>query len=189
MFSGIYRRVEAYLKKTEGYSPLRFIIEFSILSVISRYALAVFMFVVVLIFLLVMVIVSPGFDVEKFQLPDFEQNIVKEIRENQKVSIENAVSLVIAAPMLETLIFQTFLIWLAKRFSSKRKIAVLFSTLVFAAAHGNLLLSFFLLPVGFLLAWSYIVMRERSRLKAFLTTSSIHALFNLSSLIFLILFE
>jgi membrane protease YdiL (CAAX protease family) len=89
---------------------------------------------------------------------------------------------VLFQPPIETLLFQFLTIEILSFFTPRKAVLILISSLVFALAHSELLTMLIVIPPGVILAWSYLLKRRKSKLKAFLITTAIHSLGNLLSL-------
>lgn len=94
----------------------------------------------------------------------------------------NIVLLVILAPLIETAVFQFFLIeFVLFLVPHKKVLAVLISATIFSISHSySIQYVLFSFAIGFLLAYSYIIYRQD---KAFLIVFLIHALRNFLGLL------
>lgn len=99
-------------------------------------------------------------------------------------SIFSVFMVVVAAPILETVIFQHGVIRLSNRlpiFRGKRSVLILLSATAFGLSHWEpVFYVFHTFLVGLLLAYAYILKMERPS-EAFWTVTAIHALRNLIS--------
>ncbi|WP_171597614.1 CPBP family glutamic-type intramembrane protease [Marinifilum caeruleilacunae] len=96
--------------------------------------------------------------------------------------LETFIESVIAAPVLETLIFQMFIYWsISKLISSKKFFLVIYlisSSLLFAISHYySISYVFYAICCGLVLSYSYFIFKEREE-NAFVFTVLIHSIFN-----------
>lgn len=88
---------------------------------------------------------------------------------------------VLFAPFIETLIFQSLIFYLGRKFTLSDSLIILLSTLLFALTHQYNLV-YFLVTVfsGFFYAYTFLYLSKReNNFTAFLFVSSIHAVNNL----------
>jgi Type II CAAX prenyl endopeptidase Rce1-like len=88
---------------------------------------------------------------------------------------------VLLAPVWETLIFQAFPIWIARRCNARFSVQILASVVPFFIAHALKGVTTGLaagLLTGFYLAFTYAHWREQTRWTAFWTTAGSHAIHN-----------
>jgi hypothetical protein len=159
--------ISAYLQRTRKYSNIRFIFELVSLDFVLRASLVIFP--------------------ETLINTDGESNTERLAQEGLWVLFLVGV---ILAPALETIIGQWLPIKVASLFTNNKFYIVLFSALFFSSLHlpGGLTIFFVVLPGGLVLAWSFLIKREESCLKAYWITAVIHGLANLVSII-IYLFE
>jgi hypothetical protein len=102
----------------------------------------------------------------------------------RKIDISVPVLLVagiVIAPLIETLIFQAFPIWIARLFKAKMSVQIICSVIPFLAAHAIEGLATGLaagLITGSYLAFTYAHWREQKRWTAFWTTAVSHSIHN-----------
>lgn len=85
---------------------------------------------------------------------------------------------ILIAPIIETAIGQWLPIWIASFFTTRTSILLFVSTIVFVGFHVYPLRILTVLPIGIILAWSFVVNRRKSTRRAFGVTIAIHALHN-----------
>jgi|GEM_PF-1239838 len=115
---------------------------------------------------------------EVLKIPDiqFREPLVNE---NFNVTIDLLVDVLIFAPILETLVYQTLFFLIYRRFKIKRWIIVLISGIVFGASHNYSL--FYMIgtaPIGFIFMYMYILRAEINN-KPLVSTIIAHATLNL----------
>lgn len=90
------------------------------------------------------------------------------------------VAALFAAPVLETLFFQWFLVWLTSKFTPRLTWQIGVSAVIFALFHVSygVATAYAVLFPGIVFALAFIVKRRESRWKAFWVTAVIHALHN-----------
>lgn len=90
---------------------------------------------------------------------------------------------IIVAPVIETLIGQWLPIALTSRFTKKTPLIIAVSTILFAAGHydGGLLPVVIALPGALVLAWAFVVWRNRGIWPALTATALTHMWMNLVS--------
>jgi hypothetical protein len=101
------------------------------------------------------------------------------INENFEVTVDLLVDVLILAPILETLVYQTLFFLIYRRFKIKRWIIVLISGIVFGAVHDYPL--FYMIgtaPIGFIFMYMYILRAEMNN-KPLASTIIAHASINL----------
>lgn len=182
----IIHKVQKYIEKTESYSIPRIIIEFAILDIILTLVLQITVFLFLSTFVILpMLILNPNADINHaLAFLNFNQEIITEATSHTKMAPYAMFFAIIIAPLMETVIFQIFPIWIASFFTKKRYILVLTSAILFALAHVYPLLILYIFPGGVILAWTYVLLRKKvGGFKAYFLTAIIHALFNLINLI------
>jgi hypothetical protein len=88
---------------------------------------------------------------------------------------------VLFAPFIETLIFQSLIFYIGRKFNLNDSLIILLSTLLFAFTH-QFNLAYFLVTVisGFFYAYTFLYLSKReNNFTAFLFVSAIHAVNNL----------
>lgn len=96
--------------------------------------------------------------------------------------LETFIESVIAAPVLETLIFQMFIYWCTSKLISNKKyflmIYLISSSLLFAISHYySVFYIFYTICCGLVLSYCYFIFKERKE-NSFLLTVLIHSIFN-----------
>lgn len=143
-------RISRFLEQTKTYSDLRLVVVLTLASFPLKILMAV-------------PLVLLGVDA-----PD----------QNLEVSMGTLFAIVLAAPLIETLLGQWLPIKIASYFTLRPAVLVIVSALLFAAAHGSLSLALAVFPVGLGLAWVFVIKRSESFKKAFWLTAASHALHN-----------
>lgn len=91
---------------------------------------------------------------------------------------------IIIAPIVETLVFQWLPIGVAFRLTSRAPVALWVSTVLFSIAHydAGVLTMIIAAPAGLVLAWAFIVQRDKGVWPALLATALVHMWVNLAAL-------
>ncbi len=154
-------KLEKIDKKLKELSPFVFVVVMTILS-----------FVFILPFLPVL------YALEAFLGPMSGPSIM------EKTLLHQIITLVLLAPLFETLIFQTVPILFLKSHSRlKPWVIILVSSLLFGATHSySFAYIFFAFLVGLVLAYSYLIYLEKN-VSAFWVVTAIHSLRNMFSLV------
>lgn len=149
-----------YMRRAARYSNRRFIVELLILSYVLKIAGSL----------------------PLFFLPDEAFAIVQK-PDDMPVAVFVLFALVLA-PVLETVIFQWFLLWVASLFTAKLTWRIGVSAFIFALAHvpDSPLIACAVFFPGLVFAMSFLVKRRESRWRGFWVTGTIHALHNVIAL-------
>jgi len=117
---------------------------------------------------------------------DIGKNEIGEINYEKYSFIRLFLSVVIIAPILETLLMQTLPIKIIQRIFSKKAnlLSIIISSVIFSLAHSvySIWYSLLIFPLGFLLAKAYIIFQERKE-SSFWITFFIHFSRNLIGVI------
>lgn len=100
--------------------------------------------------------------------------------------VANAILALAVAPILETIIGQWAPIAAVRQWTQCQPLVLATATLFFAGLHlfsWDVTIFFATLPVGFVLAWSFLVWHRQSRTHAVGVTAVIHALHNAIALL------
>ena len=165
--------VRKYIEYTKSYNPVRFVLESCSLAIVLKILVGI---VAGGLFFLI----TGKFDTGELPPPGYKE-------------ISNPVVLFfllcIIAPVLETIFLQWIPIKLLQRVNIRDAFVVLVDATVFSMLHISYGFFYMItsLPVGIVFAWGFIRYAEKSTFNAFLMTSSIHALYNFSAFLFLIL--
>lgn len=156
--------VKTYFENTKKYSVLRFIAEMSVAA-----------FVLKIVAILIAVPVFAAFGI------DTETNL-----ELEKSFLEDpfylAGIMIVIFAAFETLTGQMLILWLSKKISKDLAFRLLSSALIFALLHIEPILIAAVFPIGIILAWAYVVYREKSVWSAIWVTTAIHVAHNLFAL-------
>jgi membrane protease YdiL (CAAX protease family) len=147
--------ISRYLEKTKSYSLLRLIVELTCIT----FVLKIFVAILLAPF-------AEGMGAQKL------------LAAHKSITPALLIAALIAAPLLETLVLQWLPIRITSRFTTRPAMIVSISALFFAAAHVNLFHAAVILPLGFILAWVFLIKRKESVWKAFWVTTSLHAFHN-----------
>ncbi len=82
----------------------------------------------------------------------------------------------------ETITGQMFILWLSKKISKALSFRILCSATVFALLHVEPILVAAVFPIGLILAWAYVLYREKGLWAAIWVTTAIHVIHNLFAL-------
>lgn len=178
-------RIESYVLGTEEYSIPRIIGEFLLLDIIVTLLLQIIVFLFITFFIaLPLLVINPHLDINHaLSFLQFNQEIITEAVSKKPNALYASVFAVIIAPCIETFLFQALPVWLLSFITKSRKILVVSSAFFFALAHVYPLLMLYILPGGVILAWAFVMLRNRNGgVKAFFVTASIHGLFNFINL-------
>jgi hypothetical protein len=117
-----------------------------------------------------------------FQIPDI-QFYDKPINDNFNISFDLIVDSLILAPILETLIYQTFFYFIYKRLKLTKWVIVILSAVVFGMNHNYSL--FYMLNASFIgcIFMCFYVLRDKYTNKPYLSTVIAHAAINFTVLI------
>ena len=98
---------------------------------------------------------------------------------------EMAMIAIVIGPVLETILAQWLPVAIGRRLFDGDGQAVLFSAWLFGWLHytQGMLLVLVMFSTGLVLAWTFVVWRERSRAHAILMTTAVHALLNAVALV------
>ncbi len=157
-------RIRNYFHRTEKYNVVRFITEMSVLAFLLK---LVAITIAIPIFAYFGVSTETNLDLEKSFLED---------------PLWQAVPLIILFAGFETIIGQMFVLWLSKKISKDLSFRLLCSALVFALLHVEPILIAAVFPIGIVLAWAYVLYREKSLWSAVWVTTAIHVVHNLFAL-------
>ncbi len=100
--------------------------------------------------------------------------------------VANAILALAVAPFLETMMGQWAPITLVRQWTLRQTPALAVTTLFFAGLHlfsWNIMIVVATLPVGFVLAWSFLVWHRQSWIHAVAVTTAIHTLHNAMALL------
>lgn len=91
---------------------------------------------------------------------------------------------VLIAPIVETLVFQWLPIGVASRLTSRTAVALWVSTILFSVAHYDegILTMIIAAPAGIVLAWAFVVQRDKGVWPALSATALVHMWVNLTAL-------
>lgn len=157
-------RISNYFSRTKKYSVIRFIVEMSVLA---------FLLKMLAIIIAVPVLISMGLNTET--------NL-----ELEKGFLEDpflvAGILIILFAAFETIIGQMFILWLSKKISKAHSFRILCSAIVFALLHVEPIIMAAVFPIGLILAWAFVLYREKSLWSAIWVTTAIHVAHNLFAL-------
>jgi len=157
-------QLKSYFHRTRSYSVFRFIIEMSVLA-----------FFLKLIAIMIVLPVFASFGINTETNLDLEKSFLED-------PLWQAVPLIIIFAAFETIIGQMFILWLSKKISKDLAFRLLSSALVFALLHVEPILIAAVFPIGIVLAWAYVVYREKSLWSAVWVTTAIHVVHNLFAL-------
>lgn len=160
-----------YLAKTRSYSMVRFIVEMTLL--------AWFLKIVMTLPISLTVLFIYG-DPEVWQNP---QQVAFAAR-----PVTTAIFALAIAPILETVMGQWAPIAVVKQWTAQKSPALAVATLVFAGLHvfsWDVMIVIATMPIGFVLAWSFIVWHHQSWVYGVGVTAAIHAVHNLIALLLL----
>jgi hypothetical protein len=156
--------MRSYFKKLSEYSPLRFILEASALTIVSRYLIVLPMLIILSIFAIDTGI--PNLDIYKVDTHPLTLFL----------------ELCILGPLLETWLLQWLPLKILKIFRLNDTARIIINSLLFAYLHldtGGIINLVGTLPIGFLLNWGFIVQqKKRGTWKAFLIIFAVHGLTN-----------
>jgi membrane protease YdiL (CAAX protease family) len=147
--------ISRYLEKTKSYSPLRLIVELTLVAFVLK--------------ILVAILLAP------FAASMGAQKL---LAAHNPMSPALLIAVLIIAPLSETLMLQWLPIRIASRFTARPAVIVSISAFLFAAAHVNPFHAAIILPLGFILAWVFFIKRQESALTAFWVTTGVHAFHN-----------
>ncbi len=153
-----------YFAQTRSYPVWRFIIEMAVIA-----------FFLKILFILI------GIPIVSFLGLSTETDLSLE-KSFLDYQIWLTVGLIVIFAAFETITSQMFVLWFAKKISKDTAFRILLSSVVFALLHVEPMLIFAVFPIGLILAWTYLVYRERSIWAALWVTTTIHALHNLFAL-------
>ena len=156
--------IRRYFNQTKKYSTLRFILELSATAFFLK-VVAITLAIPILSFFGVPV--ESNLELEKSFLDD---------------PLPMATALIILFATFETFIGQMLILWFAKKISDDVSFRLLLSALVFALLHVEPIIIAAVFPIGLVLAWAYLVYREKSRWSAIWVTTAIHVIHNLFAL-------
>lgn len=153
------RRLARYVGRTRAYGPVRFAIEATLVALLLRLP------VVWLGAPLVGTEARTAYD----WLEDFEYSVP-----------ELVLIAVVLGPILETIVAQWAPVALARRLVPRDSFAVLLSAWLFGWLHftQGALLVLIMFTTGMVLAWTFVVWRERGLWQAIAMTTIVHALLN-----------
>lgn len=168
----IYSCWQHYFSNTCSYTAMRFIFEMTLL--------AWFLKIVVTLPISLTVLFVYG-DPGVWQNP---QQVAFAAR-----PITNILLALAVAPLLETMMGQWAPIALIQQWTPRQSLAVAAATLFFAGLHilaWNMMIVVATLPVGLVLAWSFLVWQRQSLVHAMGVTVAIHALHNMIALVLMV---
>ena len=150
-------RIGAWLERTRRYSWPRFLIEATLVALFLR----------IPVVWLGVPIVGDDTRTAYDWLADYS-------------ALELALLAILLGPILETAFAQWMPISLGRRFFQRDSYAVLLSAWIFGWLHYSqgALLVLIMFTTGLVLAWTFLVWRERGLWQAFLMTFAVHALLN-----------
>lgn len=160
--------IKNYFKKTKSYSLIRFIIESSIVAILGKMLVAILAGTIIIL---------------------LGSSHINELSTSYLETIANPFYLFsllcILTPVLETIIFQWLPITLLQKTTSNIGFIIGIDSLIFALPHWlySFIYMLAIFPVSIMLAWSFILNKDDSLLKALWVTASIHALINFSSFV------
>jgi len=157
-------RISNYFNRTKKYSVIRFIVEMSVLA---------FLLKLLAIIIAVPVLMSMGVNTETNL--ELEKGFLED-----PFLIAGILIIIFAA--FETITGQMFILWLSKKISKSLSFRLLCSALVFALLHVEPIIIAAVFPIGLILAWAYVVYREKSLWAAIWVTTAIHVAHNLFAL-------
>jgi hypothetical protein len=160
--------IKNYFEHTKTYSLPRFVIELTLLA-----------FGLKILSSIVWVIIEGLIRIVLGSVPELGQNMPEDV---DTFAIPILIFFVTIGPALETLVGQALPIKLVSRFTTSQTAQIIVSALFFSALHYYPFLIINVLPVGIILAWSYLYHRQTSFARAFWVTTIIHALHNLIAL-------
>ncbi len=98
----------------------------------------------------------------------------------EKSFIEMFIRVCVLTPLLETLIYQQFIIYLTEKFTTNKYLQVLFSALIFGLSHwSSIVYIVFAFFQGIVLATGFLLLKNTRGVKtAFVITSIVHAIVN-----------
>jgi hypothetical protein len=158
--------IKNYFEKTKTYTLTRFIIESSIISFIGKLLVGL---------LIAGIIVSNKIDINTLPKPNFQE---------KSNTFFFFIWLCITTPIIETVISQWLPIILLQKITSNITLIISIDALLFTFAHWwnyGFIKMFTILPVGIILAWSFILNNKKSFLKALYATATIHAILNFTT--------
>lgn len=156
--------IKQYFEQTKKYPTWRFIIE-----------LAWVAFFLKIFFIIIGLPVVGALGLSTTTDLSFEKSFL----DNQ---IWLTVALITLFAAFETVTSQMFILWVGKKISKDTAFRIFFSAIIFALLHVEPMLMFAVFPIGLILAWTYLVYRERSLWSALWVTTAIHTLHNLFAL-------
>jgi hypothetical protein len=158
----VTRFIHAYFERTISYSTLRFIAELTLLPLPFKFVLGLLY----------------GTFLGLMGRPYENRDLAPDLFHSGVYTFAWFV-----APWYETLIFQFLVIWLLSCARASKTIIILISTGVYAAVHypNGIVSVLSVLPLGVVLAWSFLSLHRRSLWKAYWITSTIHFLHNAAS--------
>lgn len=158
-----------YFDNAKNYSTFRLIVEFTLLDLIVKFGVGIF----VSIFILIPVGLISGNGLKLIDNFFVDQNFTTTMSLG-----ELAIISMVIFPPFETLIFQNFVIWFLSIFTKKKALLILISAIIFALIHLELTAILAIIPAGILLSWVYLIKKDESKWKAFYTTTILHISMN-----------
>ncbi len=157
-------KIKNYFQRAANYSTWRFILELSAVSFILKIS-----FVIVGLPILSLLGFSTANDLS------LEESFLD-------YYLWQAVGLVIIYASIETITSQMFVLWLTKHISKDTAFRIFVSALIFALLHVEPMLIVAVFPIGLILAWTYLLYRQKSVWSALWVTTAIHVIHNLFAL-------
>lgn len=157
--------LKAYLQHTKTYSTIRFIFESFIVGTIFKFLIT-----------LLLVGLTIAFNSRIGEPPPLYPG------ETNPIVI--FIFLCILTPLLETILFQWLPVMLLNKITSNISLIVGIDAVFFTAVHWpryGFPMFIVVVPGAILLAWSFALYNKTSFTRAFLVTSAIHMLFNLTA--------
>jgi membrane protease YdiL (CAAX protease family) len=160
----VKRTIKNYFEHTKGYSTIRFILEMSVVAFILK---VFFVMITVPVFSMLGLNTEMNLELEKSFLDD---------------PLLLAVVLIMIFAAFETITSQMFILWLGKKITKDTSFRILLSSIIFALLHVEPLLMAAVFPIGIILAWAYLLYREKGVWSALWVTTAIHVVHNLFAL-------
>lgn len=156
--------IKSYFERTKKYSTLRFILEMSVVA-----------FVLKVFFVMLTIPLFTAFGINTEMNLELEKSFLDD-------PLVLAVILIIMFAAFETITSQMFILWLGKKISKDISFRILLSSIIFALLHVEPLLMAAVFPIGIILAWAYLLYREKGVWPALWVTTAIHVVHNLFAL-------
>ncbi|EKD90582.1 MAG: hypothetical protein ACD_30C00112G0023 [uncultured bacterium] len=157
------QKIKNYLEKTKSYSTLRFILEMTFLAFLLKILLSL---VVGIIFTMLNIPNDPNLSFET-ELLKFNPILI--------------LIFVVFFASFETITSQWFILWLSSKFTKSIFTQIMVSSTVFGILHFDPAFSIIVIPIGMILAWSFLIYRKKSLWSALWVTTAIHILHNLAA--------